>query len=105
MNWFAVDGKFWVWASGYRWGRIALLGIAILAYAAGEIDGQAGLVVGADVSPFEAAGAVNIVEPMITITKLEVTKTAVPVLLPDTIAISLFEKATVVGSSITVIVA
>lgn len=77
---------------------------AILAYAQGEIDGEEGLVTGADVSPWEAAGAINIVEPGITVTKIEVTKAAVINFSTDTIAIDLFEKATVQASSIVVII-
>ena len=83
---------------------IAIVKAAILAYANGELDGEEGLVVGADVSPFEAAGAINTVEPAITVTKLEVTTVAAATLLPQTIFIELFERATVLESSITVIV-
>ena len=77
---------------------------AILAYANGELDGEEGLVTGADVSPFEAAGAVNVVEPAITVTKVEVTTVAAASFLPETIDIELFERATIVESSIAVIV-
>lgn len=83
---------------------VAIVKAAIVAYANGELDGEEGLVIGADVSPFEAAGAINTVEPAITVTKLEVTKVSVAIFLPETIFIELFEKATVLESSITVIV-
>lgn len=77
---------------------------AILAYANGELDGEEGLVTGADVSPFEASGAVNVVEPGITVTKVEVTTVAAGSFAPTTIEIELFERATIVESSIAVII-
>ena len=49
---------------------------ALVAYAAGEIDGEQGFVVGASVSPFELAGAVNAYAPGIYVQKLEVAKLA-----------------------------
>jgi len=82
---------------------ISLVKSAILAYANGELDGQAGLVVGADVSPFEAAGAINIVEPGLNVLNVEV-RIAAGSFAPTTIEIELFEKATTLDSSITVIV-
>lgn len=77
---------------------------AIVAYANGELDGEEGLVVGADVSPFEAAAAINQAEPGINITNVEVTIAAVVDFQPTTIAIELFEKATTTTTSITVVV-
>lgn len=47
---------------------------AVSQYVNGELDGEIGLVVGANVSPFELAGAVNIVEPRINITKVELSR-------------------------------
>lgn len=82
----------------------AIVKAAILAYAAGELDEEEGLVVGADVSPFEASGAINVVEPRINVTKIEVTTVAVATFLPETITIELFEQATIDESSITVFV-
>lgn len=46
---------------------------AAMAYATGELEGDAGLVVGASVSPWEFAGAVNQVEPRIRVTKVELS--------------------------------
>lgn len=46
---------------------------AAMAYATGEIEGDAGLIVGASVSPWEFAGAVNQVEPRIKVTKVELS--------------------------------
>ncbi|MBP3934791.1 MAG: hypothetical protein J6D44_13135, partial [Pseudomonas sp.] len=47
---------------------------AVSQYVNGELDGEVGLVVGANVSPFELAGAANIVEPRINITKVELSR-------------------------------
>jgi hypothetical protein len=77
---------------------------AILSYAAGELDGEEGLMVGSDVSPFEAAGAINVVEPAINVLNIEVSLASSVNFQPSTIPIGLFEIATVVDSSITVIV-
>lgn len=44
---------------------------AISRYVNGEIDGENGLVLGADLSPFEIAGAINQVEPRIFVRKVE----------------------------------
>lgn len=46
---------------------------AITQYTSGELEGDPGLVVGQDVSPFELAGAVNQVEPRIFVTKVELS--------------------------------
>jgi hypothetical protein len=78
---------------------------AILDYAAGLISGQEGLVVGADVSPFEAAGAINIEVPAINVTKVQVKKLSGGAFAPTTIVIDPFEQASVIESSITVLVA
>lgn len=77
---------------------------AILAYAAGELDGEEGLVTGADVSPWEASGAINAVEPALTVTLVRVTTVAAASLDTATIDIELFEQASVEESSISVIV-
>lgn len=46
---------------------------AVMAYAEGDLEGDAGLVVGASVSPWEIAGAVNQVEPRIKVNKVELS--------------------------------
>lgn len=45
---------------------------AILAYAAGQIPGEPGFVVGASVSPFQLAGAINILAPGIFVQEVQV---------------------------------
>lgn len=44
---------------------------AVAQYSAGELDGEDGLVIGEDLSPFEIAGAINEVEPRIFVRKVE----------------------------------
>jgi hypothetical protein len=46
---------------------------AVMAYANGDLEGDAGLVVGASVSPWEIAGAVNQVEPRIKVNLVELS--------------------------------
>lgn len=77
---------------------------AITAYIAGELDGEAGLVVGSDISPFELAGAVNQVEPRIFVSKVELSADGIA-WSGDTVAIALNEVARISESSITVVVA
>lgn len=45
----------------------------VMAYANGDLEGDAGLVVGASVSPWEIAGAVNQVEPRIKVNLVELS--------------------------------
>lgn len=77
---------------------------AILAYAAGEIDGLGSLGVGVDVSPFTATSAVNAIEPQINVLTCEVTKNAVVDFQPETIPIELYEIASTAEAFITVVV-
>jgi hypothetical protein len=46
---------------------------AVMAGASGELEGDAGLVVGASVSPWEISGWVNTVEPRIKVNKIELS--------------------------------
>lgn len=49
----------------------AIVPDAVRRYAEGELDGENGLIVGEDLSPFEIAGAINEVEPRIFVRKVE----------------------------------
>lgn len=49
---------------------------ALMAYAAGEIDGETGLIVGQSVSPFEFSGAINSQVPGIYVQKMEIALAA-----------------------------
>ncbi len=46
---------------------------AVELWANGEIDGEGGLVVGRDVSPFEISAGINVVEPRLFITRVELS--------------------------------
>lgn len=46
---------------------------AIEQWTRGELDGDNGLIVGREVSPFEIASAVNTVEPRLFVTKVELS--------------------------------
>lgn len=46
---------------------------AVMQYADGELEGDSGLDVGKDVSPFEISGAINQVYPSINVTKVELS--------------------------------
>lgn len=76
---------------------------AIAQYVAGELEGEAGLVVGSDVSAFELAGAVNQVEPRIFVTKVELSEDGITWSSND-VAIAINEVARLSSSAITVVV-
>lgn len=77
---------------------------AIVAYANGELDGDAGLVVGADVSPFEFAGAVNQQEPRIFVTRVELSTDGATWAAAD-VPIGLNQKASISSSAVQVVLA
>jgi len=77
---------------------------AVLAYATGQIDGEAGFTVGADVSPFELAGAVNVQSPGLFVTKLEVSFTSATSWVTTSLDIALNQIATITEGAIEVIV-
>jgi len=76
---------------------------SILAYANGEIDGEAGFVVGGSVSPFELSGAINELYPDIIVTNVLVDVLGgTPV--PDTLVLAIWEVATITRANIAVTV-
>jgi len=77
---------------------------AIMAYVNGELEGEAGFVVGADVSSFELAGAVNRTAPGIYVQKLETSDDDGTTWSSDEITISIKQKATLDISDIVVTV-
>lgn len=79
---------------------------AILAYANGELEGEAGLIVGADVSPFELAGAINREAPGIFVSKIEIDtlNTESDTWTTNVIPIAINEIASIVAANIEVIV-
>jgi len=76
---------------------------AILAYAAGGIEGEAGFVVGGSVSAFELAGAVARQSPGIFVLKCEISLASVTSWSTDEILIAITEIATITQSAIQVI--
>lgn len=76
---------------------------AALAYANGEIPGEPGLIVGADVSPFELAGAVSVFNPSIVVRQVTVAIFG-NTLTTNTIPIELFQKATLASDDISVVI-
>jgi uncharacterized phage protein gp47/JayE len=52
---------------------LTIIPAAVMAGAEGELEGDAGLIVGASVSPWEISGWVNTVEPRIKVTKVELS--------------------------------
>lgn len=77
---------------------------AIVDYANGNIDGEAGFVVGGPVSAFELAGAINIQAPGIYVTKIQTTKVSIGVFSSDEIPIEINEVARIIESNIQVII-
>lgn len=77
---------------------------AILAYAAGDIDGEEGFTVGASVSPFELAAAVNSEIEGAYVRLMEVATVASGVYQTTEIPLEIFEQATLLIGGITVIV-
>lgn len=76
---------------------------AIAQYVAGELEGEAGLVVGSDVSAFELAGAVNQVEPRIFVTKVELSQDGITWSSND-VPIGIDEVARLPESAVTVVI-
>lgn len=77
---------------------------AILNYAAGLIPGETGFTVGTSVSPFEIAGAINFYNRSIFVTLVEVSLQSPVSYSTNTLAINIFEIATIAVSDITVII-
>lgn len=78
---------------------------AVLAYAANEVPGETGIVVGQPVSPFEIAGAINEKAPGIFVQKVEISKESPVAYQTTEIALALWEIASIPESYITVVVA
>ena len=83
--------------------RAATVRAAMVAYANGEIEGEAGFVVGASVSPFELAGAVNNVAPGIYVQKMEISIVGNPFGVVE-VPINIKQLATLNANNITVVI-
>lgn len=77
---------------------------AVLAYAAGLINNEPGFVVGAQVSPFELAGAITNLTPTINVNKVEVSYASPVNYITTELFIEIFQQPSISASSITVIV-
>jgi hypothetical protein len=77
---------------------------AILAYQDGLLNGDEGLFVGQDVSPFELSGAINIQHPSIFVQKLEISYSAPINFVTTELFIEIFQKANISTGAIQVIV-
>lgn len=76
---------------------------AILAFANGDLDGEQGFTVGASVSPFELAGAINRLYPTIYVAKVEVTLASAVSFSTDVLPIAIFQIATILSGSIAIV--
>jgi hypothetical protein len=83
---------------------VTLVQNAVLAYAQGKIEGEAGFVVGADVSCFEIAGAISRTLPTLFVGKVEATKANAISYSTNTISINVWEIATTTINGISVLV-
>jgi len=77
---------------------------AIMAYVNGQLTNEEGFVVGADVSPFELAGAINVNFPSIYVKKVEVSVESPISYSTNEIVIGVLEKATTNEAFITVVI-
>lgn len=82
----------------------ALIQSAIKTWADGGLEGQEGLLTGTDVSPFEAAAAINAIEPRLNVTYLATKKAASGAFAAATVVLTPYERGTVQLTSITVTV-
>lgn len=76
---------------------------AVVAYSNGEIGGGDGFVVGAAISPFEIAGAINIYEPSVFVRKVEISIDGGVTWLTDEVKLELWEVARINESAVTVV--
>lgn len=76
---------------------------AVVAYGNGELAGEQGFTVGGRVSPFELSGAIGVGAPGLFVVKVEVAFASSAVYTTDELVMTLYEIATVVESSVTVI--
>jgi hypothetical protein len=77
---------------------------SVLDYAAGLINGLTGFVVGADVSPFEIAGAIMSENPAYYISKVEISLASAPSYSTNVIPVGMNEIAATQTSYVTVVV-
>ncbi|MTC15513.1 baseplate J/gp47 family protein [Providencia alcalifaciens] len=76
---------------------------AVESWANGDVEGDGGLVVGRDVSPFEISAGINTVEPRLFITRVELSTNG-KVWSSDNYTIKLNEVARIKGSAVQVVI-
>lgn len=76
---------------------------ALVAYANGQVTGEEGFTIGADVSPFELAGAISRYDPSLFVSEVLIGTNGVDYD-PDTVAITIAQKATMISGNISVTV-
>lgn len=99
-----IKVRAWVKATSLLVDPVEATKVGIMAYVNGELEGERGFVVGASVSSFELAGAVNRVTPTVYVQKLETSDDGGSTWSSNEIAIAIFEIATLDVSDITVTV-
>lgn len=78
---------------------------SVINYANGELDGEDGLTVGTDVSPFEIGGAINRTNPTIYVKKVEIAVASItPTYVTTTIDIGIDEVARIQAAAVQVII-
>lgn len=77
---------------------------AILALFSGAVTGEARIGVGSDVSPFELSGAITAFAPGLFVQLVEVTTIAADTYSTDPIPVEIWQRATITGSSIQVVI-
>lgn len=82
---------------------VSIIKNALMQYASGELDGDAGFVVGQSVYPFELAGAINIVEPRIVVALIELSSDGGTTWSSNFIPVGVGEVARLSRENITVI--
>jgi hypothetical protein len=81
---------------------VTLIKNAIVAYATGQLSGNAGLTIGTAVSCFELAGAINTVSPSIYVSNVETSLASDIVYSNASIPIDVYQQATINPNNITV---
>jgi uncharacterized phage protein gp47/JayE len=97
-----VQARFYVRNNGALGNAAGTVRQAVLDFAAGLLEGESGFTVGADVSAFELAAAVNSQAPGIYVQKCEISLVSVTSWSTNEIVIALNQLATIIGGNIEV---
>lgn len=97
-----VQARFYVRNNGALGNVAGAVRQAVLDFAAGLLEGEAGFTVGADVSAFELAAAVNSQAPGIYVQKCEISLVSVTSWSTNEIVVAINQIATIIGGNIEV---